>query len=231
MRKLIAGGVLAATIAGGSVAVATVSPIGLAGAQSDPSTPTTSAEQPPPAEGERRRPGQVLDEALGELVADGTLTQQQADAVRDRLEAKAKEHRSEHGIGRGPGQRPFGLLKDALEPVAGTLGMTAEELASALRDGTTLNELAAQQGVDPGAVRQQVIDQATARIDQAVADGKLDAARAEEAKARLPEMVDRFMEEGARHPGGGGWRHHRGGAEGPPADAPSAEPAPQDDGG
>lgn len=231
MRKLIAGGMLAASIVGGSVAVATISPLGLAGAQSDPSSPPTSEQQGVPPDGERRRPGQVLDEALGELVAEGTITQQQADAVRDRLEAKVEAHRAEGGIGRGPGHRPFGLVKEALEPVAATLGLSAEELTSALRDGTTLNELAAQQGVDPGVVRQQVIDQATARIDQAVAEGKLDAARADEAKARLPEMVDRFMEEGARHPGRGGWRHHRGGVDEAPADAPSAAPAPEDDGG
>lgn len=231
MRKLIAGGVLAATIVGGAVAVATVSPIGLAGAQSDPSSPPTSSEQPAPSDADRRRPGQVLDEALGELVAEGTITQQQADAVRDRLEAKMQAHRPVAGVGRGPDHRPFGLVKEALEPVAGTLGMTAEDLASALRDGTTLNELAAQQGVDAAAVRQQVIDQATARIDQAVAAGELDAARAEEAKARLPEMVDRFMDEGARHPGRPGWRHHRGGAEEPPAEVPGEKPAPDDDGG
>lgn len=191
MRKLVATGLLAASITGGSLAVAAVDPFGIADAQ-EGATETAPTE--------RTRPAAVLDEVLAGLVADGTLTQGQADTVRQRIHDAVAEHRGGDGD-HGRPRIPFGQLKKALEPVAETLGMSPAELGQALRSGSTLNELAAANGVDQNTLRQQIIDIATTHIDEAVASGKLDAERAARWKEALPGRVDTFMAEGMRRPG------------------------------
>ena len=88
------------------------------------------------------------------------------------------------------------MLRESADEVAGVLGLSTDDLRTALGDGTTLNELAARQGVDPAAVRQVLLDGITARIDEAVAGGRLDADRAKAAEPRAAEAVDRRMEGG-----------------------------------
>ena len=190
MRKLIIGSALTAAVVGGSFAVAAVNPLGLAGAQ-----PADEQEAPAPA-GARQGPPRILDESLDELVAEGTLDQADADAVRAKVRARIDE-RGGRGEGRWRGRGHHGaVLRESADEVAGVLGLSTDDLRTALGDGTTLNELAARQGVDPAAVRQVLLDGITARIDEAVAGGRLDADRAKAAEQRAAEAVDRLMEEG-----------------------------------
>ena len=74
-RKLIASTVAAATLATGGLTVAALNPLSSAGAQ-EQATPDTATGPPDP------RPAHPRHDVLDELVADGTLTQAQADAVR-----------------------------------------------------------------------------------------------------------------------------------------------------
>jgi hypothetical protein len=69
------------------------------------------------------------------------------------------------------------------------LGIDAETLRAELRDGATLAEVATAQGVEAQTLIDTLVDTATAHIDEAVADGRIDAAEAEEAKATLVERV------------------------------------------
>lgn len=84
----------------------------------------------------------------------------------------------------GPGARGHGL-----GVAAEAIGIEADELLAALRDGQTIAEVAEANGVEPQAVIDALVADATARIDQRVADGDLDAERAEEIKANLPERI------------------------------------------
>ncbi len=53
--------------------------------------------------------------------------------------------------------------------------------------------MAAERGVDLQGVIDALVADATARIDTAVADGRLDAERAAELKAALPDRVAEFV--------------------------------------
>ncbi len=154
-----------------------------------------------------------IKEALSGLVSDGSITQQQADEVASTL----AESDALRGHGHGPGGHHF--FVPGLEAAATALGMSEGELHQALRNGTSLGELADSKGVD----RQQLVDAlvaaATERINEAVSDGKLTREQADQRIADLPDriadLLDRTLPSRAERP------------HAPPApeDAP---PAPQD---
>lgn len=88
------------------------------------------------------------------------------------------------GEGRGPGGgRGFGLGDAELEAAASALGMTVDEVKSALQDGKTLLDLADAAGVDIEDVHAaiQAVHQTEMRerIQQAVKDGTMTQAQAD----------------------------------------------------
>lgn len=94
------------------------------------------------------------------------------------------------------------------QAVADLLGVELDDLKEQLQAGATLAEIAEANGVEVSAVVDLIVEQKTARIDQAVENGKLTAERAAELKAELPELVETRVNEGRPDRGEGG--HHRG---------------------
>jgi polyhydroxyalkanoate synthesis regulator phasin len=122
-----------------------------------------------------------ITEALSGLVEDGSITQEQADEVATTL--------SEAGIGGRGGHHGVRLH---LETAAAALGMTEEELRTALEaEGTTLAEVAEDQGVEVGALVDALVEAQEERIAEAVEDGRLTQ---EEADERLAELEERVTE-------------------------------------
>lgn len=170
--------VAALTLSGGA-AVAMVGP-SVVSAQSEPSTDAPAAGRDGP-----------VARALSGLVDDGTLTQAQADAVVERLRAERPD-RAGHGRGDRRANRRV-RLREAAGVAAETIGITTDELRTAVQDGQTVAEVAEANDVDPQIVIDALVEHATTKIDQAVADGRIDEARADEIKAHLPDMADRFV--------------------------------------
>ena len=85
--------------------------------------------------------------------------------------------------GRGGPRGERGLPQAELEAAAKVLGMTADELSTALKDGKTLEELATAAGVDIQDVKDAMaavrIEEMRAQIDQAVTDGTLSQDKAD----------------------------------------------------
>jgi transposase-like protein len=100
-----------------------------------------------------------------------------------------------HGLGDAPLRGARGLLGDGLATAADAIGVDVEELRSALREGSTIADVARDHDVDPQAVVDAVVDAAMQRIDAALDDG-IDADRAETLRERLTERVTRMVEEG-----------------------------------
>src|SRR3954471_4954218 len=127
MRKALVGSLLIASIAVGSVAVAAVNPLTAVSAA------VTS-------------PGHVkaapLQQGLDELVANGTITQAQADAITANVKAKREARWADHPR----------LAKSLLVTVAQQLNMDPKDLVAELRTGKSIGDVAGEKGVEPQAV-------------------------------------------------------------------------------
>ena len=121
-----------------------------------------------------------IRDALSGLVDDGSISQEQADEVATTL--------GESGIGdRGHGGGGRGL---ALATAAETLGLSEDDLRSALEaDDATLASVAADQGVAVEDLQAALVESAQARLDQAVADGRLTQEEADERAADLESRI------------------------------------------
>jgi hypothetical protein len=110
----------------------------------------------------------------------------------------------------GPGGRWLRRLV-GLSVAADALGVTEVELAEALRDGSSIADVAEEQGVDVQTVIDALVASATAAIDERLAAGDLDEEQATALKEDLKERItDRVNGEGFFGPG------HRGrGPRGP----------------
>lgn len=88
----------------------------------------------------------------------------------------------------GPG---IGLhFGETLDAAAGALGLTAEEVLSALRDGTSLQALAEQQGVDYATVSDAVLAAVQTALDERVAAGDITQERADEIIADVTTWLE-----------------------------------------
>jgi uncharacterized protein YidB (DUF937 family) len=72
---------------------------------------------------------------------------------------------------------------------ATALGITEDELRTALQDGQTIAEVATEQGVDLQTVIDALVADISAEIDQRVADGDLDSDDAATLKESLTDRV------------------------------------------
>jgi hypothetical protein len=197
-RRVLAGVALAGVAGVGVLGVASVSPLGTAGAQDAPAGADQATSHERPGRGE------VLGEVLDGLVADGTIDQGQADKISEAFTAKAQELREQFGKGGGG---LHGHRGEGLGAAATALGMDAQELKDALKGGQTLAQVAESKGVDVQVVIDALVAEATARIDAALAAGRIDAARADELKSNLTDRITTRVntprEERRGHHGGG----------------------------
>jgi len=212
MRKMLAGSLVVAGLAVGSLGVAALNPFGVAGAAGGSATQTTEPSSTTVPAGDHKGP---LSEVLSDLVGKGTITQSQADAVQAGVDAKRQDHAS--GPGGGFGRN--GSVKEQFSAVAKQLGMDPKDLLTELRSGKSLADVATAKGVDPQTVIDSLVAAANTKLDEAVSGGKLDQAKADEMKQKLPDRIKELVNhqgfEG-RGPGHGG--PGLGGAPAVPAD-------------
>ncbi|HEX2851361.1 MAG TPA: hypothetical protein VHN98_12440 [Acidimicrobiales bacterium] len=186
MRKSIAALAVAASVAGGGVAGALLGVPALSGAQSSDSSSTTTQAPPQTPAGPKSGP---IENALKGLVDKGTITQEQADAVRNAI--KDEVANMPHP---GPGRHgPDVKMGAELKVAADALGMTEADLRTALQGGKTLAQVAQDKGVDVNKVIDALVADATSHIDQAVTAGKLTQQQADTMKSNLKDRLTQMV--------------------------------------
>lgn len=134
---------------------------------------------------DRAGPGDFLKSELDALVAAGTITQAQEDAILAGIEANRPafgDGDGDHGprMGHGPmggmgGHGPMGGMGrggrgGGVDAAATALGITTEELKTELEAGKTIADVATDKGVDVQAVIDSIVAEQTANITQRVTD-------------------------------------------------------------
>lgn len=167
-----------------ALVVATLAMSGIALAQTDESTDEAA-----------QNAVTRIAEKLQSLVDDGTITADQADAVAEVLADGFRPRGGRDHRGPNPGA------------VAEFLGMEVDDFREALQEYDTLADLAAANGSSGTELISFLVGRAEERLDQAVADGKIEQADADEklaeATEKITEMVNSEIPEDAGQRGGG----------------------------
>lgn len=149
----------------------------------------------------------ALKTRVDAAVDDGRLSQEQGDELKERIDSGYSPL-----VFGGSGVRGFGHFGHFadLGGAASYLGVTEAELRAELEDGKSLADVARAEGKSVEGLVQKIVDSASERLDQAVEDGRLTRARADEIKQDLkPRITDLVNREpgaarGFGRPGG----HH-----------------------
>jgi hypothetical protein len=144
-----------------------------------------------------RAPVDRIKSALSGLVSDKTLTQAQADKVATTLESSGLGrggpggHGGPGGFGGfgGPGGR--GGFGAGVSEAAKALGMTEAELRTAIESGKSLADVAKDKSVSVDTVVAALVKAAKERLAEAVKDGHLTQAQADE---RVADLTTRITE-------------------------------------
>ena len=124
--------------------------------------------------------------------------------------------------GKGPFAPGFGLRGGAsLQVVAKDLNMTTADVKKALQGGQSIAALAKSKNVDPQKIINDLVADATTRVDAAASSGKITSDQATKMKAALTAKATAFVNGtdagrghgfrgplgGPKGPGPGGWGH------------------------
>jgi len=150
-------------------------------------------------------------QTVDQMLKDGKITQQQADAMKARINAGQGLGFGfgRHGGGFKGGDR--GLMKDLqtaeLNAVASALHMSTADLQSAVRSGKSLSDLETQQKVSDSAVKAAMKDAAKGVLDKAVKAGTITQAQADAILSRVGTGLNfryhkQEQESGETAPGG-----------------------------
>ncbi|MFC2023231.1 hypothetical protein ACFLT5_00670 [Chloroflexota bacterium] len=156
---------------------------------------------------------QAQEQVAGEAVAEGWLTEEQADRMQER-QAEGFGRRGMDKGSMGPQMGFRGRGGDSpIAAAADALGLSVQDLMAELRDGQSIADLAATKGVEVQDIADAYLGQLRETLAQAVADGKLTQERAdwmlEQASENALDLLNNTWE--GRFPGGfpGGQRPGR----------------------
>jgi hypothetical protein len=203
-RKMISVGAAALAVAGGGAALAAN---GLGTPQEESKAVVEDAAEQLGVDADELSDAlkKALEKRVDAAVAAGSLTKEQGEAVKARIESQDYPLLGGFRFGHhgSPGGRGFGHLDAA----ATYLGLTEAELRTELSEGKTLAAVAKEKGKTVDGLVAALLADEKKELDEAVSSGRLTRAQADEiledAEERFTDMVNGEMpEHGLRRFGG-----------------------------
>jgi hypothetical protein len=186
LKIALATGIAALAIGGAMLAFGGTAADVVTAQQAPTASPTPGMTSPSTGPGADRKAHH--EQFLNTLAAKLNVTP-------DRLRQAMEETRRELGIPDRPAggfHKQGGFFGPGLQAAARAMNITVEQLRQEL-SGRTLAEVARSHNVDPTTVANTLKADANARIDQAVAAGRISNDQAAQAKQRAAERIDQLM--------------------------------------
>lgn len=163
------------------------------------------------------------NDEIDERVASGDLTQEQADAMKERI-ANAPDEAFGR-FGHGPGMGRGGHFFFGGDELATFLAVTADELRTEIQaDGATLASVAEAHGESRDELKAFLTEQIKTHLDDEVADGRHTQEEADQKLAAFTENLDEMIDSTMPQGGPGMHRGFPGGHFGaPPSDGTTPE--------
>ena len=195
MKKLIATISIITALGAGAFALNSVLPAGASGslANQTDSPSADSSSNPSPDCSTHGGRGERFKGVLDKLVTDGTITQDQEDAIIQAFKDELADHAGDQSGPRGRGGLRLRVVQGMVKVSADTIGVSVDDLKTAVQSGQSVADVANAHGVNPSDVVTAIVNAGNAKLDQAVTDGKLTQDQADKLKSHLPEAADRFV--------------------------------------
>jgi hypothetical protein len=152
---------------------------------------------------------QAQEQVVAEAVAEGWLTEEQAELMQWRMDqAPGAGIRGMGKVPRGFGPGSRGGGDNLVSIAADELDMSLADLLTELQSGKSIAQVAADKGVDAQTIADAYLVQLKENLDESVAEGKITQKQAdfalEQAGERVTDQLNKTWEEGSRgFPGGG----------------------------
>jgi hypothetical protein len=183
--KIVAGAVAVAAIAGGGAAVAATQ-LRSPSEESQAVVNDAAAQLGVQPQALSNALKKALENRVDAAVADGRLTKEQGDALKQRIESGQAPL---FGLGGGPGGHDRGGHLGDLDAAASYLGLTEDQLRTQLQSGKTLAEVAKAQGKSVDGLVDALVAATKKHLDDAVADGRLTQAQADQILAGMKQRI------------------------------------------
>ena len=134
-------------------------------------------------------------QTVDDLVANGKITQAQADKLKNAINSG-----KDLGLGRLLERREKAREKVATairreigKSAADAIGISVGDLRNELKDGKSIADVASEHSVSLDTVKAQITSDAKAKLDKAVANGKITQAREDQMLQRLADNLDTIL--------------------------------------
>ena len=183
-------------IAAGAFSTAFIGGVALAGFQPFATSEGTTVGEPTTAVADKDQPKDKTKAILDGLVAKGTITQAQEDAILQAFKDAAPSPKPNARPGRPSGPNPAAFMGDLMRAATDYLGIDAKTLLPQLRGGKSLADVAnglSAQGKSAQGLIAALTNAANARVDAAVTSKKLTPDQAAGLKTKIAAEITAFV--------------------------------------
>ncbi len=181
-------------VAAGAFTTAFIGGVALAGFQPFATSDTTTIGTPTSPVADKDQPKDKMKAILDALVAKGTITQAQEDAILQAFKDAAPPPRPNVKPTRPTGPNPMAFMGDLMRAASDYLGLDPKTLLPQLRGGKSLADIAnATGGKNATGLIAALTNAANARVDAAVTAKKLTPEQATELKTKIATEISAFV--------------------------------------
>ena len=130
------------------------------------------------------------DQLIDEQVAAGKLTAEKAAKMKEMPAGQLLRRAAAHGRG----HRVRAVIGGILDAAANVMHVSRDVLVQELKQGKSIAQVASERGVSRDALKQGIVSAEKAKLDQAVANGKITQAQADKLLQGLTNRVDKIID-------------------------------------